>query len=297
MAEREPLNHEAQRLQGSVPEELQAYPQFVVWRPVEINQKYKKIPFNPRTGEKASPTDLSTWGSFPEALQAYMNGRGKGIGFAFADTDPFTGIDLDHCIDESTGVIAPWVKPILDQFPGTYQERSQSDRGIHIIVIGHIPHGRRTDHIEIYSEGRYFALTGNKLPNTPASVVEHQKALDDLYHSLDPKPAPKALEMRQGHFYHALPDERVIEKAIHAKNGAQFAALWAGKWEGTYSSKSHADWQLVMWLMFWCNDDVEQVERLFHQSGLLDEKTDSMRGAVTYLQHTIHSFLAKRRLR
>lgn len=103
--------------------------------------------------------------------------------------------------------------------------------------------------------------------------------------------------MRQGRFHNVLPDERVIEKAMHAKNGAQFAALWTGKWEGTYPTKNHADWQLVMWLMYWCNDAVEQVDRLFHQSGLLDEKTDSMRGDVTYLRHTIQAFLEKRRLR
>ncbi len=297
MAEREPIRLEAQQLQGSVPEQLQAYPQFVVWQPVEIQGKVKKIPFNPNTGEKASPTDPATWGSFQDALGAYARGAGKGIGFTFADTDPFTGIDLDHCIDENTGEIAVWATSVLDLFPDTYQEISQSEHGIHVIVKGHIPHGRRTEGIEIYSEGRYFALTGNRLPNAPANVVEHQKALDDLYHRLEPKSAPKALEMRQGHFYNVLPDERVIEKAMNAKNGAQFTQLWEGKWEGSYSSKSHADWQLVMWLMFWCNDDVEQVDRLFHQSGLLDEKTDSMRGDITYLQHTINSFLAKRRPR
>ncbi|HEY7349570.1 MAG TPA: hypothetical protein VH599_14740 [Ktedonobacterales bacterium] len=297
MAEREPMNHKTERLQGSVPEQLQAYPQFVVWRPVEIQGKVKKIPFNPNTGETASPTDPATWGTFADALRAYMKGAGKGIGFNFATTDPFTGIDLDHCIDENTDVIAPWATPILDLFPNTYQERSQSDHGIHVIIIGHVPHGRRTANIEIYSEGRYFALTGNRLPNAPASVVEYQKALDDLYHRLAPKPAPKALERRQRLFYHVLPDERVLEKAMNAKNGAQFAALWAGKWEGTYSSKSHADWQLVMWLIYWCNDDVEQVERLFHRSGLYDGKTDSMRGDVTYLRHTIISFLNKRRPR
>jgi putative DNA primase/helicase len=293
MAELEPRTHEVERLREAIPGELQERDQFVTWKLAEVQGRTSKLPFNPRTHAIASPSNPATWGSFAESLRALASRDYNGIGFALSRSDPFTGIDLDHCIDENTGGIAPWAQLIVEQFPDTYQEVSQSEHGIHIIVRGHVPHGRRTDNIEMYSEGRYFALTGNRLPNAPASVVEYQNALDNLYHSLDPKPAPKPLEMRQGHFYNVLPDERVIEKAMRAKNGAQFAALWAGKWEGTYKTKSHADWQLVMWLMFWCNDDVEQVERLFHQSGLLDEKTDSMRGDVTYLRYTINSFLKK----
>src|SRR5215475_4799115 len=138
MAERELIRLEAKRLQGSVPEQLQAYPHFVVWRGVVIGGKIKKIPFNPRSGEKASPTDKATWGSFAEALRAYERGAGiAGIGFVFAQDDPFTGTDLDGCV-ENTGEIAQWAKDFVSQLD-SYTEYSPSGTGLHIITQAHVP--------------------------------------------------------------------------------------------------------------------------------------------------------------
>lgn len=80
-----------------------------------IEGKIKKIPFNPNTGQKASPTEPATWGSFADALRAYTKGRGAGIGFVFVDDDPFIGTDLDGCV-ENTGEFAPWAQAIFTQF-------------------------------------------------------------------------------------------------------------------------------------------------------------------------------------
>src|SRR5690348_10102770 len=129
MAESASILVEIERLQGSVPEYLQAYPQFVYWKPVAVQGKVKKLPFNPHTGELASPTNPATWGSFADALRAYGQRDGKGIGFTFSDNDPFAGIDLDHCM-ENTGEIAPWAQQILNAF-NSYKEVSQSGTGIH----------------------------------------------------------------------------------------------------------------------------------------------------------------------
>ena len=133
MAERKPLNHEVEQLQGSVPGELRAYSHFVVWRPVEIGGKIKKVPFNPKSGERGSPTDPTTWDGFADAVTACARGAEKGIGFVFAEDDPFTGVDLDHCIDENTGLVAPWARAIASQLD-SYTEYSPSGTGLYIIT-------------------------------------------------------------------------------------------------------------------------------------------------------------------
>jgi primase-polymerase (primpol)-like protein len=254
----------------------------------------KKIPFNPRTGEKASPIDPATWGSFADALSAYANGAGKGIGFVFGQDNPFTGVDLDHCIEENTGRVAPWAKAIVSKL-NSYTEYSPSGTGLHIITQAHVPAGRRTDHIEIYSTGRYFTLTGNHLNGTPDAIQTHQEALNVLYHSLDDQ-SRKAGEMRQNALYTLTrQDEEVLAKATHARNTDRFKALWEGNTEG-FRSKSEADFTLVLYLLYWTNDDIGQTKRLFRLSGLYDEeKTDSLRGTKTYLDVTIENALRKRR--
>ena len=78
----------------SIPEELRVRPQWVVWK--AVGHKPDKVPYSARTGRKASSTDLLTWGTFQEALQAYENGEYDGVGFVFSSADPYTGIDLDN---------------------------------------------------------------------------------------------------------------------------------------------------------------------------------------------------------
>ncbi len=296
MAERTPINHEIERLQGSVPGELQAYSHFVVWRPFVIQGKAKKIPLNPRTGEKASPTDPSTWGSFADALHALARGAGAGtagIGFVFAEDDPFTGTDLDGCI-ENTGGVAPWAHAVVSLLD-SYTEYSPSGTGLHILTRASIPAGKRTDHTEMYSTGRYFTLTGNHLSGTPETIQSRQEAQEALYHSLSNQSTAAETKRQSVSYPLTRYDEEVLAKAKHARNADRFLALWEGKTEG-FRSKSEADFTLVLYLLYWTNDDVAQTRRLFRKSGLYDEeKTDSQRGNKTYLDVTIENALRKRR--
>ena len=72
------------------------------------------------------------------------------------------------------------------------------------------------------------------------------------------------------------------------------------RWRGDiadYRSKSEADFDLVLRLLYWTNDNVAQTKRLFRQSGLYDEKTDAPRGKGTYLDYTVENAIRKRRRR
>jgi putative DNA primase/helicase len=140
----------------SIPEELRVRPQWVVWK--AVGDKPDKVPYSSRTGRRASSTDLLTWSTFQEALEAYENGDYAGLGFVFSSADPFTGIDLDDCVDEN-GEIAGWALEIARYFD-SYTELSATGTGLHVIVRGEIPN-RRKDEVEVYSSKRFFTVTGH----------------------------------------------------------------------------------------------------------------------------------------
>jgi putative DNA primase/helicase len=140
----------------NIPGELNARPQWVVWK--AVGDKPDKVPYSPRTGRRASSTDLLTWTTFQEALEAYENGEYAGLGFVFSSADPYTGIDLDNCVDENSE-IAGWALEIVRYFD-SYTERSATGSGLHIIVRGDVPNRRKGD-VEVYSSKRFFTVTGH----------------------------------------------------------------------------------------------------------------------------------------
>jgi putative DNA primase/helicase len=142
----------------SIPEELRVRPQWVLWK--AVGDKPDKVPYAARTGRRASSTDLLTWSTFQEALEAYENGEYAGVGFVFSSADPYTGVDLDDCVDKN-GEIALWALEIVRYFD-SYTELSASATGLHIIACGDVPN-RRKGNVEVYSSKRFFAMTGHVL--------------------------------------------------------------------------------------------------------------------------------------
>lgn len=144
-----------------VPEELRALPQWVVWRREESRERIAKVPYEAVTGRRASVADAGTWSSFEVAMQALASGAYDGVGFVFCESDPYTGVDLDHCRDPETGELERWAQDIVDALGG-YVEVSPSETGVHVIVRGDVrnsKHGR----LEVYSKGRFFTMTGEIL--------------------------------------------------------------------------------------------------------------------------------------
>jgi putative DNA primase/helicase len=142
----------------NIPGELKARPQWLVWK--AVGEKPDKVPYSARTGCRASSTDLMSWSTFEEALEAYEDGGYAGLGFVFSSADPYTGIDLDNCVDES-GEIALWALEIVRHFD-SYTELSATGSGLHILVRGEVPNRRKGD-LESYNSKRFFALTGHTI--------------------------------------------------------------------------------------------------------------------------------------
>ena len=142
-----------------IPGELKVRPQWVNWRYSWDGKKWTKHPFNPRTGRKASSTDLLTWSSFEDVLKAYEGGGYSGVGFVFCSGDPYAGVDLDGCRDPETGEIEAWAAKIVDELD-SYTELSPSGKGLHIILKAKVPAPIKHSELEMYSIERYFTVTG-----------------------------------------------------------------------------------------------------------------------------------------
>jgi len=140
----------------NIPEQLKTRPQWVLWK--AVGDKPDKVPYSATTGCKASSTDLLTWSTFQEALEAYESADYAGLGFVFSSADPYTGIDLDDCVD-ADGEIAGWALEIVRYFD-SYTELSAPGTGLHIIVRGDVPNRRKGD-VEVYSSKRFFTVTGH----------------------------------------------------------------------------------------------------------------------------------------
>jgi len=151
-----------------IPFELRRPDQWVAWRYELREGKRTKVPMRVDGKGRASTTAPSTWSGFEEALRAAE--RFDGIGFVFTESDPYIGFDLDNCRLEN-GLLEPGAASLI-LLLDSYAEWSASGMGAHVIVKGSLAghSGRRTGRVEVYSSGRYFAMTGNHLVGTPLEI-------------------------------------------------------------------------------------------------------------------------------
>jgi primase-polymerase (primpol)-like protein len=103
-------------IQENIPPEMQQFPQWVCWKAMPgAKGKVDKIPFDPKTGKAASSTNPATWATFEQAVATSSNGGDyDGVGFVVTKNDPFVGVDLDGCCNDS-GEIEPWAWEIVQK--------------------------------------------------------------------------------------------------------------------------------------------------------------------------------------
>ena len=280
-----------ERLQAGLLSELTAYPQFVVWKYTLEQGKLKKRPFNPKTTMPARTNEPRSWTDVTVALKALATGRYNGIGFVFADSDPFTGTDLDACVGKER-TIAPWAQEIITSL-SSYSEYSPSKLGVHILTQAILPGtGRKAGDIELYSQDRFFTITTDHVQGTPTAIAHRQEAIDALYHHVAP---PGAERDSQNTRVGVGSGAALTELPPEAGNDPVLQQLLAGESAG-YPSPSSADFVLVLKLLHWTGDNVALTRKLFLESGLYrEEKTERKTGTTTYLDMTIQNALKKRR--
>ena len=278
-----------------IPSSMKSYHNWLVWRLEPRNgSKPTKVPYSVK-GRHASVNDPSTWTSFEEAVQAYQTGNFSGIGFVFTGT-PFIAVDIDGCLNPATGKLTPEAQDIVKVLH-SYTEVSQSGTGLHIIMKGLLPDGRRrSGPFEMYGAGsnRYFAMTGNLWGNIQ-EIREDQIAIDFIHQTYIERPdshekktpALPAPTSASSTTSHALSDEDILKAAFSAKNGDKFSRLWNGDVSDYENDDSRADLALCGMLAFWCNREPHIIDRLFRKSKLMRPKWDEKRGERTYGEITV----------
>lgn len=150
----------------AIPLWLRQLKRWILWRWVKDNGKLVKKP-------QAGWNQPDAWRSFDD-----LAGDGDGAGVVLGDD--LTGIDLDDCRDDCTGDLTDIAEEVMS-LANSYTEVSPTGTGLKILVRGSLPAGSRTKNeelgIEVYSRGRWFAITGKG-----SGDVEHRQAeLEAIY--------------------------------------------------------------------------------------------------------------------
>ena len=160
-----------------VPESMRNEPRWVLWKYEGRGGGTTKIPLQPN-GKPARSNDCSTWTTFEQAFTA-AEASNHGLGFMLGDG--WAGVDLDHV--RQGGELSDGSKAIIESLE-SYTEVSPSGTGVKVFVRGQIAQGRRGKvdgvDVEVYGDGRYFTVTGQKLADAPITVAGAQRPLDQL---------------------------------------------------------------------------------------------------------------------
>ena len=242
-----------------IPQTLKNIDNWVVWR----KELGKKIPYDPRTNRKANPTKPCS--SYEEAL-AYLEygGEYEGLGFTFTSDCNLTFIDLDNCID-AEGNESELAQELQELFADTYIELSQSEKGLHIVCIGTVPSTVKTKEIEIYSCGRYMAMTGNS--TNAKEPQEAQERLDLIFNRFKAEKAEnKPQNAPQGYVYKCSQDAQTIIEAIkRSRQGEKWTRLHEG-YIADYPSRSEAVLAYIAITNHFASGNDEITKEIFAQS-------------------------------
>jgi hypothetical protein len=276
-----------------IPGELRDLNPWVLWRYVWKDGKdgkpgkWDKPPFQPN-GKLASSTAAHTWASFKTVEAVYKSGlclpvddhlHFDGVGFVphtigNADLQIVFG-DLDKCRDKETGAISSDALEDLQSI-NSYCEPSPSGTGLRFVARGVPPFppgkaGRKKGGIELYQGGHYLTITGQRLPEYPATIEKRPEELNAFYQKHFSQPEPEQpKEAAQKSDGSELTDEQVIALAAQAHNSPKFLSLMDGSIEG-YPSQSEADLALCQLIAFY-TPGPEQIDRIFRRSKLYREK-------------------------
>ena len=168
---------------------------WVAWKevPDATTGKPRKLPFCPKTGKAAGSTKAATWATRAKAearARTIKGGVGLILGTHAGLEVALGGIDLDTCRDTQTGKLEPWANDVLTAV-ASYAEVSPSGTGVKVFfaydpgdlaalqaamggTLGKSWKRGKGEHppaIELHLGGRYYTVTGERLPDLPAVMV------------------------------------------------------------------------------------------------------------------------------
>lgn len=261
----------------AIPEELRLLKQWILWKYEDKNgNKPTKVPYS-IAHNLASVTNPNDWSTFNEAFNIYQLGSYDGLGFVFTDADPYSFIDLDDC-SNSTNAQSDMERQlkIYKEF-NSYSEVSPSGKGLHIIVKGSLPQGRRRSFIELYSSQRYATMTGNVYNDVP--IADRNELLNILFKQMN---GGVNVSHHSGNAPQTHDDLQIIDQASNATNGEKFKTLNEGGWQSIYQSQSEADFAYIDIIAFYTQNK-EQIARIFRASPLGQRKKAQRKDYIEWM--------------
>lgn len=283
---------------------------WLVWRYEEKNGKMTKVPYMPilKKGMRvhAKSNDPETWSTFEDVAEAE---NFDGIGIFFDGS--FTGIDLDHCIDDENEINYQ-ARTILEMCD-SYAEISPSGNGIHILIASTIDHKEsksKDKTVEFYSSkmvdgklvgGRFFTFTGKVFPGY-YDLKENRVGLIEVYMNyISPEEEDTTKEIRlkvpTSTVKAAAPVretpaaklsvEEVYSIMQESKLWPQIQVLMDGDITGYNGDDSAADIALCNHLAFFTRKDPVLMDTIFRNTALYRSKWDEKHGSQTYGEITI----------
>lgn len=251
---------------------------FCLWKYETVSGRKTKVPYQVN-GMRADSTNPDNFSSFYKALEVADQYDGIGIGVF----EPFIAIDIDHCVEN--GKLSELASEIAKTFIA-YTEYSPSGTGLRIIGTlenYHYDKERYYIHnskigLEIYAHGctnKFVTLTGNRLNHISYGGMRIKpEKLDAILAKYMSRPVKNTVRDVGDVPGSCLSDEEVLKHASSAKNAQKFKELWDGRYAKDVTDESQQEYDLALCslLAFWCGGDMDQMDRLFRQSGLYREK-------------------------
>ena len=288
----------------NIPPELKGMKIWACWKSVPNSDKDKpdKMPMsyqiNPITGleevKVASCNNPNTWMTFEDAVKLKKANRSiKGFQVALLHTPPTTnedrliGVDMDKAFLPDGSINSEYLEWIA-KF-NTYFELSPGD-GVRGFCFGHFPTygGKHCGNIEIYQNGKWMTITGQKLSGSPAIINNSQETIEvfrsqyfKTFNEVDDSDLPVSNRI--------FTDEEIIDHLkTHPVTGIKedFNQFF---YRGQKTSDHSSDDLFLCNLMRYYTQDIEQVDRIFRQSALMRDKWDEVHfsNGDTYGEGTI----------
>lgn len=275
--------------------QLQQEKRWVLWRREMRKGDFTKVPYKPN-GREAKSNDPSTWIFFKDARQYERDF--DGIGFFLSPG--LCGIDVDGDHKEG-GTQNPLEADVRQLFAGTYQEKSPSGTGVHIVFradMNRLPLDGKgkldpryyvkneNNGLECYIGGatnRYLTYTGNRISageevtdQTDALLVFLDKYMVKANFQKGRKKAakkPTAAEDFGAGDVGPIDVKARLDMARNAANGEKFRRLYdMGDVSEYNNDDSSADEGLCAMLAFWLNCDPALMDEAFRASALYRDK-------------------------
>ena len=163
-----------------------------------------------------------------------------GVGIVVTQDMDITGIDLDHCINDSGGFsgLAAEIVALAE----TYAEISPSGEDIRLFARGAVETAltdRGLD-VEVYGHGRYLTVTGHHIANTPTEIRPAPRTLDLLKAAVGAKRGAQTRPKANGHLVSVGGD------FFGAVNSAALARLdtWVPRLHPTAKKQPNGAWRV-----------------------------------------------------